>query len=299
MDNFQPNFLKKPPINFQNNIYNFLGEEVKEDVIKATEINTYSYRAKDFDEKNILSQDHLLKIPLLRILLKYPQKTSLFLELAGGDGRFALDLMRRGYKVIESDIALGSVQKVYEFAKKLNLERNNYFCVIDACDTPFKDQILDAIFIVAALHHLPNPNKALAECFRVLKHGGCLLILREPASWQYKIFGPFYRFIKKIIRKKRREKFISLADDVTQGFSKKQLFQLAKKAGFSQVGILPVHYTEKFYTNFLILKEKLLKNSARENKTIRNIFKRIDQFIAKIPLIKLLSWDWDLVCYKK
>lgn len=92
--------------------------------------------------------------------------------------------MKEGYFLIESDIAEGSVAKVKEIAEKNNIQ-NGAYAIIDAEKLPFKNETIDAIFLVASLHHLPNPSVAISEIFRVLKKEGQLLILREPASWQY------------------------------------------------------------------------------------------------------------------
>jgi ubiquinone/menaquinone biosynthesis C-methylase UbiE len=41
---------------------------------------------------------------------------------------------------------------------------------------PFKNNTLDLIFMVEVIEHIPNPNEALQECYRVLKDEGFLII---------------------------------------------------------------------------------------------------------------------------
>ena len=275
--------------------YNCLPEDTKENKIKKQELETYSNRADNFNEQAMLSLSEELQ-SVIEPITKLP-KDSVVLELAGGDGRFAFYLMNKGYTVIESDIAPGSVQKVKQIAEKNNI-KNGIYAVLDAEDLPFKDNSLEAIFMVASLHHLPNPQKALKEVSRVLKNNGLFLILREPASWQYYFFGPVFFILRKLLRKKNKNDF-SLADDVTWGFSKRKLNKLLSPH-FTDIKIKPVHYLRKIYTNWVVLKTKITKKKHFPNQKIEKILKQIDdKFIAKIPLIKHLAWDFDIYTKKK
>jgi ubiquinone/menaquinone biosynthesis C-methylase UbiE len=46
----------------------------------------------------------------------------------------------------------------------------------DACRLPFADRSFDAVVCTEAFHWFPFPADALAECFRVLRPGGRLLL---------------------------------------------------------------------------------------------------------------------------
>ncbi len=280
---------------FQNDkgIFNCLKETNNE--IKNIEIKTYSIRAEDFKENEILflSKEENKIINPLR---NFDKNNSVFLELGGGNGRFAMKLIKEGYSVIESDIAEGSVTKVKEIAERNNIQ-NGIYAIIDAEKLPFKNETINGIFLIASLHHLPNPSVAISEMARILKKEGQLLILREPASWQYYFFYPVYKIIRKILRKKNN-KPVSLADDLTFGFSKKEIKKLLSPF-FKDVKILPVHYFRKIYTNYIILKSKFFKKECIGNKKIIKILKTIDdKIISRIPIINNLSWDWDIYCKK-
>ncbi|MFA5174996.1 MAG: class I SAM-dependent methyltransferase [Patescibacteria group bacterium] len=274
-------------------IYDCLNKETQENRIKKVEIATYSERADEFDEKKMLNLT-LEHQEILMPLMNLP-KGSTILEIGGGDGRFAFYLMKNGYTVIESDIALGSVQKTKSIADKHNI-LNGVFAIIDAENLPFKDESLDGIFMVASLHHLPYPEKAIVEFNRCLKNNGYLLILREPASWQYKLFGPIFWIIRMIARNKNKNLF-SLADDETRGFSIKQLKQLL--FNFSNIELKPTSYLYKCYYNFLLLLKKFSGKPIKENIKIKTFLKKLDNFIKKLPIIKNCCWDWDIYCRKK
>lgn len=204
--------------------------------------------------------------------------------------------MKKGYQVIESDIAPGSVKKVKNIAVKNNI-RNGYYAIIDAENLPFNNNTIDAVFIVASLHHFPNPEKAVSEIARVLKQNSHFLILREPAAWQYILFGPIFKLFRTILRHKNKN-YVSLADDEATGFSKRR-FMFLLTNDFKNIKFEPVHYLSKFYDNFLILLSKFLNKNYEFNYKIKDSLQKLDKLIARIPLIKNLPWDWDVYCQKK
>lgn len=276
-------------------IYNFLPPNLGK--IKAIEVETYSERAAKFDEQKIL-QSEPEELKLFEPIFKKGPAENLFLELGGGDGRFALALMRRGYTIVETDIAPGSVRKTKEMAEKIGVANQNFFMTLDAENLPFKDQVLDGVFMVATFHHLPNYSRALQEIFRVTKPGGCVLILREPASWFSYLFRPLILLLRFLIRKINSKEPKSLADDLTLGFSRRKLRKIFEALGFKEIRIMPVDYSKKIYLNYCYLKARLFKKPYQENKKIAAFFKKIDRFIAKIPLVNELAWDWDCLMYR-
>jgi len=289
---FNESVLKKKfPI--VDGIYNCLDDATYTDRIKKVEIATYSERADAFDEEKMLNLSVEHK-ECLAPFMDLPQG-SLILEVGGGDGRFAFYLLQHGLTVIESDIAPGSVQKVKSVAEKHHIP-NGVFAIIDAEHLPFNDQTLDGIFMVASLHHLANPDQAIAEFNRCLKKGRHLLILREPASWQYKLFKPLFWLIRTIVRKKNKNP-VSLADDETWGFTVKQYQQLFSH--FDHLTLNPVSYLYKYYYNVLLLMNKFRREPIKENGTIKRILQDIDVWIGKVPIIKNYPWDWDVCCRKK
>lgn len=63
----------------------------------------------------------------------------------------------------------------------------------DGARLPFRDEAFDRVLVVDALHHIPEPEAALAEAARVLADGGRLIVEEVlPRS----AFGVFVRFIE-------------------------------------------------------------------------------------------------------
>lgn len=101
----------------------------------------------------------------------YLSKDMSVLELACGSGQFTFRLAER----VNSWEATDFSEKMVAEAKKRPGPPNLRFAVRDATKLPDAGGAFDAVFIGNALHIMPEPEKALAEIFRVLKPGGVLL----------------------------------------------------------------------------------------------------------------------------
>jgi ubiquinone/menaquinone biosynthesis C-methylase UbiE len=292
MTNFIENIFKEK-FNTKEGVYECVNIEKENDEIKKADIETYNFKAKKFNESEMvkLSKRHVKSIgPILD-----SPKNSVILELGGGDGRFGIYLLKQGFRrVIESDISYGSVKRAEEVARKNNINEGN-FCVIDSENLPFKDSTLDIVFMVASLHHIPNPKKAVKEINKALKPGGSLIILKEPAAWQYYFFFPFFKLVRKFVRKDKKIP-ISLADDETFGFTKRKINKMLNPY-FDEVVMTPVHYLEKIYTNLVILINKVAKKNLKQNKLIVSLLRKTDRVIARVPILRNLTWDWDIYAF--
>jgi SAM-dependent methyltransferase len=103
------------------------------------------------------------------------------LEVGAGTGYFTLNLLREG--TIESatatDISAGMLRRLASTARDLDLEVETVRT--DAEDLPFENERFDLVLGHAVLHHLPSPERALAEFRRVLVPGGTLAFMGEPS----------------------------------------------------------------------------------------------------------------------
>jgi ubiquinone/menaquinone biosynthesis C-methylase UbiE len=201
--------------------------------------------------------------------------------------------MKQGYTVVETDIAPGSVQRAHDFAVKAGVAEQNLFLAADAENLPFKDEVFDGVFMVASLHHLPNPEQGMRELFRVTKPGGCVLVLREPASWFFYAFWPLIAGLRAVIRKRNPGEPKSKADDETMGFSRRRLKKLFLGVGFTKVRITPVDYTKKFYANVIVVLSRVFRSTINPDPAMLRLLGAIDRGIARVPLLNALAWDWD------
>jgi len=98
------------------------------------------------------------------------------LDVAGGSGAYASAIVRAlPVTVVGVDISESMIRQRSEDP----LLAHNVVGDMEAL--PFDDGEFDAVLFVAALHHVPDPSRALQEARRVLRPGGRLFAL-EPSS---------------------------------------------------------------------------------------------------------------------
>lgn len=96
------------------------------------------------------------------------QERTHLLDIATGPGYVAAKAVERGGNVIATDFAEGMIEE----ARKLHPVIE--FRVADAQALPYAGDRFDAVTINFGLLHFSDPDRALKEAFRVLKHGGRL-----------------------------------------------------------------------------------------------------------------------------
>jgi len=64
---------------------------------------------------------------------------------------------------------------------KTNPHHTSHYVQADAMDIPFKDNAFDVIVATAVIEHVPEPEKMVTECHRVLKQDGiCIFTTPDP-----------------------------------------------------------------------------------------------------------------------
>jgi SAM-dependent methyltransferase len=92
------------------------------------------------------------------------------LDVAAGDGNFALACAREGASVVASDFAPGMVRR-----GRARTEREGYeidWVEADAEDLPFEDSSFDCVGSVFGAMIAPRPERVASELFRVVRPGG-------------------------------------------------------------------------------------------------------------------------------
>jgi ubiquinone/menaquinone biosynthesis C-methylase UbiE len=113
---------------------------------------------------------------LLRILnLK---KGEHVFDLACGQGYFAAIFARAGAHVVASDVSKRLIEKAVK-----NSPKEIAYHIAPAHKAPFlKNESVDTIVIVLAIQNIENVNEVFAECKRVLrKNGRLIIVLNHPA----------------------------------------------------------------------------------------------------------------------
>lgn len=130
----------------------------------------------------------------LRRKLQRPQETAvrhglepgmLVLEVGPGSGTYTVGAARRvgdQGKVVTIDIEPRMIERVRRKAEAAGV-RNIEARVADVYDLPYDDEAFDAIYMIAVIGEIPEPDRAMSEFFRVLSPAGTLAfseILTDP-----------------------------------------------------------------------------------------------------------------------
>ena len=137
-------------------------------------------------------------------------------DLGSGEGLLSELLARRCKKVIAVDNSEKMVAFGANKAKKNGL-KNLEFRLGNLQEPPIDPQSVDLVILSQALHHAPEPAKALAAAHRLLKPGGQIMILD--------------------LLKHNFEKARELYGDHWLGFPESELHRWMEAAGFKKIEI--------------------------------------------------------------
>jgi demethylmenaquinone methyltransferase/2-methoxy-6-polyprenyl-1,4-benzoquinol methylase len=119
------------------------------------------------------------------------------LDLAGGTGDLALALSRRvGSEglVVLADINNSMLSEGRARLLDAGVTANVEYVQADAETLPFADNSFDCVTMAFGLRNVTDKDRALASIFRVLKPGGCVLILefsRPVLKWLEKFYDAY------------------------------------------------------------------------------------------------------------
>jgi ubiquinone/menaquinone biosynthesis C-methylase UbiE len=128
-------------------------------------LGDYSKQARAYDSTRGASPSVLG--PLREALSGAPGPA--LLDVGGGTGNYAQALAADGWQPLVADRSPQMLAQAE--AKGLATVR------ADATELPFADESVDAAMLVAMIHHVDEPERALAEARRVLRPGGHLALM--------------------------------------------------------------------------------------------------------------------------
>lgn len=272
------------------------------DNFKLLEANYHTKEAEHYSDTNMISSPRVIKYhkKFLHFLKKMPKK-SVILEVAGGDGTDAKELIKSGLTLIHTDISIGMVKAAK--SKSKTLEKNKIFIVCDAEKLPSYNNSLDGILIVGALHHLPSPEKFFIEAKRTLKPGGLLIVGFEPNVWPYKYLYPALKKLSKHLKSSANGKVLesSIGDQQTNGFSNRNFQFFASKSNLRIIDTQRIWYLN----GFIHLALSHLNNRRIRDKPfdlpapLQRIIIFLDDFIAKVPFLNRFCWHWTYIFEKQ
>lgn len=159
-------------------------------------------------------------------------------DLGAGEGTLSQLLAQRAKKVIAVDNSKEMVAYGTELAKKHGCTNMDYR-IGDLEEPPIAPDSVDLAIFSQALHHAPNPAKAIQAAHKILKKGGRLVILD--------------------LLKHQFEKARDMYADVWLGFSETDLHDFLERAGFKNIETSIVHRESKspHFQTVLAMAEKV------------------------------------------
>lgn len=142
-----------------------------------------------------------------------PAPGSSVLELGAGQGWASLMLKRHhpACHVHAGDVSTEALLGAEKWERLFETRLDGYWAC-QADHTPFADEQFDRVFTFAAFHHFAiggRARTALAECLRVLKPDGRLVLLMEPCAP-----GWLYRWSKRRLDRIREVAGVDIEEDV-------------------------------------------------------------------------------------
>ncbi len=129
------------------------------------------------------------QIDLIEELLNWAEvrQAEQIIDVGCGIGGSSLYLAQK-FNAHATGITLSPVQasRATERAEEAGLAAEVQFQVADALDMPFADETFDFVWSMESGEHMPDKERFLAECYRVLKPGGTFLM----ATWCHRPITP-------------------------------------------------------------------------------------------------------------
>jgi ubiquinone/menaquinone biosynthesis C-methylase UbiE len=274
----------------------------KLDKFKEMEADFHSKEADEFTERHMKYSYRIVRYhdDYLKCFSEL-SSGALVLEVGGGGGLEAVKLKNMGIKLIESDISIGMVKTGKKLALADGQDSASLFVVCDAEQLPCPDQSLDAILIVAALHHLPSPKRFFAAARRALKTGGLLVIGFEPNRWPYYTVYPALRLLRRIIYPgKKAAGGVSVGDMATNGFIEADFNRFLKTEGLKRMSLQRIWYINGF-THLIIdqiNRKRPVGKLIELPYALQRVLVAFDDFLSHVPLLRRFCWHWNIVAQR-
>lgn len=227
-------------------------------------------------------------------------KGGVLLEIGAGSG-FDAQHFIRDYHLVLTDVSpqtLNRLSTQLDSIQEVKLSEPLYV----ACDgehLPFASAQFDAVYMVATFHHFEEYGRALAECTRVLKPGGLLLLGIEPNKTYFKPLKHIQKILYRLTHTDPHH--ISHADAKMEGFSKGQFEIVFKNGNWTDIEIRPMwffagwmHYMLEFIFRTFRLSKRIHVPRALEKGIVA-----FDELLFQIPGFSFFAWHWIVTAKKK
>lgn len=164
---------------------------------------------------------------------------SKILEIGCNLGQMTFEIHKKGYSMVGTDISPNAIEKAQLRVKHFKLS-NISFEVQDAENIKgHNDGEFDGIVSYSAFRYMPDPQKALNECFRLLKSKGCAVI-----DFPNK-YCPWFLLLKPIAFALHKPALYEKKHIHDHVFTVPQVRKMMESAGFTDIKICRFLFTFK------------------------------------------------------
>lgn len=214
------------------------------------------------------------------------------LELAGGSGEDAVEALKLGMRVVETDISKGAVEGAVRLLSAVPESAERFVAAtMDAERIPVVDGAFAGAWMTASLHHAEDPRVVLREVQRVLAPGARFVAAVEPSRLYFGAIN-MLKPVFELILGKRTD--MSVADEEHSGFWYSELRALFIESDFVDVRVEPMwftagilHYKLEFLSRLFKTKKRLAAPLWLEKTCVY-----FDEFVFRLPGGKYLAWHW-------
>lgn len=174
-----------------------------------------------------------------------PQPGEAILDMAGGTGDIAFRMAARGASVTVSDINQNMLDVGIERAMDRGID-GLVWSRQNAEELSFSSRIFDAYTIVFGIRNVTHIDKALAEAYRVLRHGGRFYCM-EFSSTEWPGFKEVYDLYSHRIMPKMgkviagdEDSYRYLAESIRRFPKMPEFERMIRAAGFTQTRVEPI-----------------------------------------------------------
>ncbi|RZK02512.1 MAG: class I SAM-dependent methyltransferase [Novosphingobium sp.] len=174
-----------------------------------------------------------------------PREGEVILDMAGGTGDIAFRMADEGAEITVSDINQDMLDVGIERAMKRGID-GLVWSRQNAEELAFDDRTFDAYTIAFGIRNVTHVDKALAEAFRVLRHGGRFFCL-EFSTTEWPGFKEAYdAYSHKLVPKIGQaiagdaESYRYLIESIRRFPPMREFEAMIRTAGFSQTKVEPI-----------------------------------------------------------